>query len=119
MWTILDFPGILVVSTWHDNDTLVEAEEDKDPLACRAAWNRDFRQIRSADHLLVYAEHKDRPNGTLVEIGYALSHEMPVHLVGNFEWGTWRYCELVFTHNTIREATSFIATGKYPTNDPS
>ena len=67
----------------------------------------------------MYAERKDHPNGTLVEVGYALSHEMPVHLVGNFAWGTWRFEPLVHIHNTLREATSFIATGEYPADDPT
>ena len=109
MWRTLEFPSIKVVSTWHDDLSLAEAEQDCDPVACRAAWARDFKQIMSADALLVYAEAKDRPNGTLVEVGYALSHDMPVHIVGNFEWGTWRFDPLVQQHNTLIGAVEDIS----------
>lgn len=97
------FGGALhVVSTWHDNETF-EAN-DQAPRACARYWELDFQQIRQSDVLLAYAELRDRPNGTLVEIGYAIAQEIPVYIVGNFEWGTWRYHPSVIHCPTLREA---------------
>ena len=110
MWGTLKFPQINVVSTWHHREMLdTVSDATALPEVCRAHWMLDFAEIRQADHLLVYAEHKDRPNGTLVEVGYALGHDMPVHLVGNFLWGTWRYDPLVQHHATLREAVARIS----------
>lgn len=119
LWRTLDFPNVEVISTWHNNPTLEETDLADDPIVCRAAWDRDFHEIGRSDALLVYAEHKDRPNGTLIEIGYALSEYIPVYLVGNFEWGTWRHNPLIHTHPTLRGAITFIATGKNDSDDPT
>ena len=118
MWTLpgagILGPDVTIVSTWHDNKNF--AADDQSALACEKDWQQDFAQIRQADILLAYAERLDRPNGTLVEIGYALAHETPVVLVGNYLWGTWRHLPLVTHHPTIREAVVAIlaATGPGP-----
>jgi nucleoside 2-deoxyribosyltransferase len=104
MWTVLAYRDLHIVSTWHNNPTL--ASDDLDHDTCRDYWEIDFAEIRKADALLAYAEHKDRPNGTLIEIGYALAHDTPVALVGNFEWGTWRHLPLVTHYATLREAVA-------------
>lgn len=104
-----------IISTWHEN--LNFAADDQSPFACAKYWKMDFAQIREADALLAYAEAKDHPNGTLVEIGYAMRYEVPVHLVGSFAWGTWRHCPNVLLHVSLREAAATIL-GVHP-DDPS
>lgn len=99
-------PSVHVVSTWHTNTTF--AADDQDPDACARYWGIDFSEIRQADALLAYAEYGDKPNGTLVEIGYALAHDTPVALVGNFNWGTWKHLPLVTHYPTLREAAAAI-----------
>ena len=95
-----------ILSTWHDSPTLLTDENDG--AVCIDAWDRDIKQILRSEHLLVYAERKDRLNGTLVEIGVAYSNAIPIHLVGNYKWGTWRYLPRVYTHTTIHEALDAI-----------
>jgi hypothetical protein len=100
-------PTINVVSTWHDK--LYTDNDINDPATCRAGWIDDISQIvREADHLLVYAEHKDRPEGTFVEIGAALSRLLSVHLVGNYKWGSWKHHPLVQIHPTLVVAVGHI-----------
>jgi hypothetical protein len=101
-------PEVSIVSTWHDTDIL---ESSLEAYQITTEWELDLQQIRKADVLLAYAEFNDRPNGTLVEIGYALGHEMPIYLVGNFRWGTWRYLPNVHPTASLREAVIAITTG--------
>lgn len=97
---------ITVVSTWHDNENFTA--DDQDAEACKRYWEQDFKEIRQADALLAYAEHFDKPNGTLVEIGYAIAQEIPVFIVGNFNWGTWHHHPSVTSCFTLREAIALI-----------
>jgi len=113
MWQVIAFRSIHIVSTWHTNANF--AADDQDAATCAEYWEQDFTEIRQADVLLAYAEAHDRPNGTLVEIGYALAHDTPVALVGNFAWGTWKHLPLVTHYPTLREAVAAI-TG-VPAND--
>jgi nucleoside 2-deoxyribosyltransferase len=101
--------NVRITSSWHETDTLPETDSDKDPDACLIAWARDLSEIRVSDFLLAYAEYKDRPNGTLFEVGYASSFETPVLLVGNFEWGTWKFLPNVTQHPTLQQAFAVIA----------
>src|SRR5882672_6141893 len=106
MWRVGIIPDTIeVVSTWHKDDLY---EPDIPPDASASHWALNFAEMRQADGLLVYAERNDRPNGTLVEIGYCLAHEMAVHIVGNFAWGSWRYDPLITHHATLRDAVAFI-----------
>lgn len=110
MWRVLRhdyFDGrVEIVSTWHDSPTLqVDEAHAKES---REGWARDFAQLRKCDHLLVYGEHKDRLNGTLMEVGYCTALERPISLVGNFPWGSWRHLRHVTVHSTMKEAVNFI-----------
>lgn len=120
MWTLpgagILGPDVTIVSTWHNNLNF-EADDQSAPK-CAEYWELDFAQIRQADVLLAYAEHKDRPNGTLIEIGYALAHDTPVALVGNYQWGTWQHLPLVHHYPTIREAVVAITGGNAPGGIP-
>jgi nucleoside 2-deoxyribosyltransferase len=108
-------PDVTIVSTWHNN--LNFEADDQSPVACAKYWDLDLEQIRQADILMAYAESNDRPNGTLIEIGYAIAHVTPVALVGNFDWGTWRHMPLVTHYPTLREAIDSIL-GVHP-DDPT
>jgi hypothetical protein len=94
-------PDVEIVSTWHNNPVL---EKGVSPSEFAIHWTRDFEEIRSADALLAYAERLDRPNGTLVEIGYATARHIPVYVVGNYPWGSWKFHPRITHHNTLREA---------------
>jgi len=81
------------VSTWHDNENVEKDEQDY--MKCYEGWTKNIHQILDADHMVVFANDGDRLNGTLVEIGIALSHHVEVHLCGSFQWGTWRFQDVV------------------------
>lgn len=119
MWETLHdqlFAGrINVVSRWHRPEG--QALDDTDPADCFAGWQRNLHDIKRADHVLAYAEYKDHPNGTLFEIGYAHSIGIPVWLVGNFAWGTWRHLPLMNHRPTLREAVQSIVHLHPPTTE--
>ena len=122
MWQTLastpPFTNINIVSTWHNNNN-VENEED-DPAAAFIGWHNNLRDIKWADHILAYAEFSDKPNGTLFELGYAHSIGRPIHLVGNFKWGTWRLLPSIHHHDTFRDAIDHIVHSKeFASNDPT
>ena len=106
MWTEYDGstilgPEVSIVSTWHlgpENETVVTGPQFMEH------WLQDFKEIRQADAVLAYAEASDKPQGTLIECGYALGMEMRVYLVGNYPWASWKYHPLVTHHATLREA---------------
>lgn len=110
MWETLHdqlFKGrVDVVSSWHKPSG--QALDDKIAEDCFVGWQRNVKDIKRANFVLAYAEAKDRPNGTLFEIGYAYSIGVPVLLVGNFAWGTWRHLNCIDTWPTLREAVDFI-----------
>jgi hypothetical protein len=94
-------PDVAVISTWHNSgleEPLVTPEQ------FTVHWIKDFAEIRCAHAILAYAEFGDKPQGTLVEIGYALAHKIPVHIVGNYNWSNWKNYPLVTEHATLREA---------------
>jgi hypothetical protein len=94
-------PDVAIISTWHlsgIDECLVSPEQ------FAVHWIKDFAEIRCAHALLAYAEFGDKPQGTLVEIGYALAHKIPVHIVGNYNWATWKNHPSVTQHATLREA---------------
>ena len=108
MWRsgIVPDKGLTVVSTWHNNPD-IEIDE-LDQKLCRDGWAQNFIEIRQADVVVAYGEFKDRLNGTLIEIGYALARRKPVYLVGNYDWGTWKYHPFVKQFPTIHQAFEHI-----------
>ena len=95
--------AIDIISTWHDDPDVIVKEADVD--LCRTGWTANRMQIlHQADHLLAYGNGYDTLNGTLVEIGMAYALNIPIHLVGNFPWGTWRHSESVFVHDSLDAA---------------
>ena len=105
-------PSIEIVSTWHDHDYgLTEPTLTADDFAQH--WLTDLREIRQAHLVVAYAENRDRPQGTLVEIGAALGQGKPVILVGNYTWSNWSHHPLVNHFLTFREAFASIGVPEY------
>ena len=116
------------VSTWHDNESVEVDEQDYEK--CYEGWAKNLHQILDADYMIVFANDGDRLNGTLVEIGFAISHNVDIQLVGTFQWGTWHTLDTVYFQRSVWHAFNAIyASPKgfplyYPTNkelinDPS
>lgn len=102
-WSDALRPRIDIVSTWHQSPS-VEADEINEAI-CAVAWKENIRQITNdAHHMIVYANEGDRLQGTLVEVGMAIAMSMPIYIVGDYRWGTWRYCRFVYPHFTLHEA---------------
>lgn len=100
-----------VISTWHDHEKLDEHDRD----ACYVNWQHNRIQlIHSADLIIAYAERDDPLNGTLVEIGIAVARELPIHLAGGFNWGTWRHFPFVKVYPTLHDILFAITKGTSP-----
>jgi hypothetical protein len=59
----------------------------------------------------VFGHKEDALQGTLIEIGMALAMDLPIHLVGTFPWGTWKFNESVHIHETLHDALVAILKG--------
>ena len=94
-------PTLEIVSTWHKFEG---GEHAVTPEEFRQHWLTDMREIKQAQLLIAYAEQRDKPQGTFVEIGAALGRAIPIYLVGNYPWSNWSHHPLVFQFLTFREA---------------
>jgi hypothetical protein len=75
-----------IVSTWHDNPTVIWDENDLTKVL--DGWRLNRMQIlHKAEHLLVFGDLDDPLNGVLVEVGMALA--MSLHHVS----GAWRWLD--------------------------
>ena len=99
---------IRIVSTWHDDPDVETLELDA--KQCMFGWQANRRQILSAEHLLVFGTADDKLQGTLVEIGMALASDKypKIHLVGSFDWGSWRFLDDVAIYATLHNALTAI-----------
>lgn len=104
--------SINVVSTWHDDPKVLE--KDQFPKYGRQNWIRGRHEIIAvADWLIAYAMEGDPLNGTLVEIGMAIGHNIPVILVGTYPWASWKYSEEVVEIDTLHHAFLHITQGEF------
>lgn len=101
-WRQSNSYGLRIVSTWHDNLNI--DADDRDFDACRAGWTKNFADIDRADALIAFADRSEPINGTLVEIGAAISNRINVYLVGSFPWGTWQYSTNVYKCPSLADA---------------
>lgn len=96
-------PRYGIVSTWH-NSLTVEQDDASSNEACREGWRSNLSDLLAADALIAWATADEKPNGTIVEIGSMLIRELPVYLVGDFAWGTWRHLPFVSHHPSVEAA---------------
>lgn len=102
---------ITVVSTWHDSDT-VEQDDANSDEACRLGWiaNRD-QVIYQADVLIAIGTKTDPLNGTMIEIGMAYGRGIPIYLVGDYPWGTWKILPNVYHVDNVVSAVDHLLKG--------
>ena len=81
-WRKLRDRYVPIISTWIDEAGPGESMCFKD------LWKRCVSEASSADALLLYVEEGDHLKGALVEVGAALSNEVPVYVVGTPD-GSW------------------------------
>jgi len=109
---LLDSPEFDVVSTWHNSDTL-EADE-RDSNLCREGWEANIEQVEDAKYMIAFATKDDNIQGTLIEIGAAISRGAEIYLVGDYPWGSWIHMNNVFDAPTIHAALCEIAMEHVP-----
>lgn len=91
---------IRVMSTWIEKSGLGK-EETLSLNENESNWKRNIDQISLCDVLVVYAEPEDMLRGALIEVGAALSWEIPVLAWGTDgnhhdpRFGSWQYHPLV------------------------
>lgn len=94
---------IRVRSTWHNSLTVVE-DDANSTNACIEGWKKNLSQLDCSDALIAHVVAGEKPNGTLTEIGVMMSYRLPIYLVGDFEWGTWRHLPFVHIVDSVDEA---------------
>lgn len=62
------------------------------PVHAGAFWLEDQEDAQVADALIIFARDGEHLRGALVEVGFALSANVPVICVGDHpDYGTWQY----------------------------
>jgi hypothetical protein len=105
-WQALRAAGHNIISTWID-----EAGEGDSP-DLTALWDRNVRQAATCDLFILYYEFHDSPlKGCLIELGAAMSHNVPVALVpvGAFpsELTTAQYYRNLKTYASVEAAIHY------------
>lgn len=98
-----------VVSTWHDDHEVVSNESND--LLARDGWKANHYDVKQATTLLAHGVASDPLNGTLIEIGMALARLIPIILVGNYPWGTWRLLPNITQAETLHEGMNLLMKG--------
>ena len=75
-WRALRADGVPIISTWIDESGEGETAD------WGGLWMRSIREASGATAVVVYNEPEERMKGALVEIGAALSHNVPVFWSG-------------------------------------
>lgn len=96
-WRSLRAEGVPIVSTWID-----EAGEGES-LDFTDLWIRCVGEAMAASALVLYIESGEVLKGAYVEVGAALSNEVPVFVVGEPS-GSWVAHPLVMRCVTLTEA---------------
>lgn len=100
-WTEIQF-----TARWPDLVGLIPDQEE----AARVFWLQDIQDVRTADVVMVYAEHDDHLRGALVEAGAALAFGLRVLVVGQHpDYGTWQYHPGVHHANDLTHARIVLA----------
>lgn len=95
-----------------------KGELDDNTNLQRQEWIQNIKDLQSANCLIAYGEKDDELNGTLVEIGGALSLGLPVALVGDCDrFLSWRAHPLITMANNIEEALDILKKKVYNDND--
>lgn len=84
MWKQLRDEGFPIVSSWIDEAGLEETLDWND------LWSRCINEASTATTLIVYVLPGEILKGALVEVGAALSHNVPIIIIGNpTKQGSW------------------------------
>jgi len=105
---ICHFPEFDVISTWHNDPVQDLMEGELDTNRCRVGWTQNRTQVLAADALLAYGWEDDPLNGTMIEIGIAFGRGIPIYLVGDYPWGTWKHMGFVKHFPHIKPAVAQI-----------
>lgn len=78
---------VFICSSWID---MIIAAKPETKRNAESFWIGDIEQVLASDALLVFANEDDILQGALIEVGAALSHNIPVLAVGDVR-GTWQF----------------------------
>lgn len=90
-WRMLQekWPDVIFHARWLRHVALGTPDT---PEHAAQFWVEDHQDVVSADALLLWATNDEHLRGGLVEAGIALSHSVPVIVVGDHQdYGTWQY----------------------------
>jgi len=97
MWIRMREIGYPITCTWIDKYKPNVIEDWTD------FWHRCIAEVISSDLLIAYREVGDELKGGFIEIGAALSHNIPIYTVG-LDQMSWTRHSLVTNFEDIEEA---------------
>lgn len=100
----MNFPEFDIISTWHESPVQQLTEGEASKSTCVAGWSLNRTQVLAADALLAYGFKNDALNGTMIEIGMAYGRGIPIYLVGDYPWGTWKHLGFVRHFSSLKLA---------------
>ena len=101
------FPCVTWTARWPDLIGTINPT----PANSALFWEYDFEDITNSDVIMVYALDKAPLRGALIEVGYALSVDKYVLLIGPEEhpsFNTWQYHYLVTRVSNEHEASEWL-----------
>lgn len=98
-WRMLRDAGWPIKSTWIDE---ANPGQTKD---FNSLWSRCLNEASSAERLILYVESGEILKGGFIEVGAALSHKVPVMVVGPLDnLGTFHKSRGVYLAYNLEEA---------------
>lgn len=104
-------------SRWFDIENTADQKATVDRDHYREVWDIDYRDVRTADFCILYADQGEHLRGALVEAGMMLASGGKVIVIGEHEdYGTWQSHRGVYHEPCVNTALDNIAAGYYGPN---
>lgn len=102
-----EWPEVYFHARWLKHNVIGTKDTEEN---ANKFWQEDEEDIKSADILMIYAtSQEEHLRGALVEAGIAISHGIPVLVVGTHkDYGTWQYHPLCSRIPTMEAAHQFL-----------
>jgi hypothetical protein len=96
-WIKLRDEGLPIISSWLNTHKIGEVRD------WQGYWYDRIAEVTNSDFLIIYKEKNEIFQHSLIDLGAALAHYIPVLSVG-CEDCVWRHHRIVTTCLTIKEA---------------
>lgn len=111
------YPSVDFTCRWLDIEPLLEGKTSLnyiDKNRAKEVWDIDFRDVRTADFCIVYAEEGEHLKGGLVEAGMCIASGGKVIVIGEHpDYSSWQYHRQVYYEPNVVSALHHILKGRY------